>query len=392
MNIQRGEEMDSQAQEKKVKKAFWAIAAFYMLIAFEFFYMVSPFAIYFYSVYKPGLNFANEHPWMAWLASFFLPHFTEKTSSTLIDLHTAVGSVLAIVGFVTFCMGAGQVYYYKLARKGAVTGVVYNFIRHPQYASLAVCSFGLLLLWPRYIVLIVYVTMLFAYYFLARAEERECEEKFGQSYVDYKNKTNMFLPFSFPLVDKLPRLPKSGLGRSMSILALYFLTVISSICLARGIQSFALESLYALYSENSAYISMTRMAPDKLEKLVEIALANDEVQARLGDATGSINTKFLNYVLPSERHFGAIAMNPVEGTEGHYFFSWPDYDKNLYKIVFTKADLRTDENVQGKELLRSVVRRTSIVEVWIDLSQNQVTRIQNPPTTTRFGNIPLPIF
>ncbi len=41
------------------KRTFWALAIFYMLIAFEFFYMAGPFAIYFYSVYGPGLNFIN---------------------------------------------------------------------------------------------------------------------------------------------------------------------------------------------------------------------------------------------------------------------------------------------------------------------------------------------
>jgi len=33
-----------------------ASGAFYLLIAFEFFYMASPFAAYFYAVYGPGLD------------------------------------------------------------------------------------------------------------------------------------------------------------------------------------------------------------------------------------------------------------------------------------------------------------------------------------------------
>jgi hypothetical protein len=35
------------------KKTYWPVLGIYLLIAFEFFYMASPFAIYFYSVYKP---------------------------------------------------------------------------------------------------------------------------------------------------------------------------------------------------------------------------------------------------------------------------------------------------------------------------------------------------
>jgi protein-S-isoprenylcysteine O-methyltransferase Ste14 len=100
------------------KRTFWAVAILYVLIAFEFFYMASPFAIYFYSVYGPGLSFINNTPALAWLSSVFLPHIVVETSSVLLN--------------------------YKLARKGAVTGGIYNFIRHPQYVSLAICSFGLL--------------------------------------------------------------------------------------------------------------------------------------------------------------------------------------------------------------------------------------------------------
>jgi len=243
-------------EKKSGKKTFWTIWILYFLTAFEFFYMASPFAIYFYSVYRPGLSFINENQVLAWLSSFFLPHIVAETSSVLLNLHNVIGAMLAVAGFLTFCVGASQVYYHKLARKGAVTGGIYNFIRHPQYVSLSICSFGLLLLWPRYIVLLTFVAMLFAYYFLAKVGESECEEKFGQSYVDYKNKTNMFLPFKVSLVEKLPRLPKAGLKRYLAILGLYVSTAAVSIGLANRLESWSLESLHTLYSTDSAYISV----------------------------------------------------------------------------------------------------------------------------------------
>jgi protein-S-isoprenylcysteine O-methyltransferase Ste14 len=135
---------------------------FYLLIGFEIVYMISPFALYYYSVYGQSLNFLSENPVTAWLTTFFLPHVA-KTSSTLLNTVGDVGWTLALLGFLAFCVGAAQIYYYKFARKGMVIGGVYNFIRHPQYVSLSVCSLGLLLAWPRYLVLISFVTMLFAY-------------------------------------------------------------------------------------------------------------------------------------------------------------------------------------------------------------------------------------
>lgn len=382
--------MSIQIQKNSTKRTFWVVAAFYMLIAFEFLYMASPFALYFYSVYRPSLSFLNQYPGLAWLVSFFLPHIVIETSSTLVNLHNVIGAVLTAIGFLAFCVGAGQVYYHKLARKGAVTGGIYNIIRHPQYASLALCSFGLLVLWPRYIVLVMFITMLFAYYFLARVEERECEEKFGQSYLDYKNSTNMFLPFRIPLANQLPELPKSKLGRALSILALYILAIVISIGLAIGLQSLTLESLYAFYSKDSAYISVNKIEPDTLEKLAEIALTNEEVQARLENIPDRANAKFINYVLPAEWHVSEIPMNEVPGGGGHHFPA--DYDQNLYKIVFTKADLRTNQAIEGKELLLNTVKRTPIVEVWLDLAQSKVIDIQNPPTTIKYENVPVPIY
>ncbi|MFQ5771147.1 MAG: methyltransferase family protein [bacterium] len=166
----------------KIKKAFVPAAwLFYLIIGIEIIYMISPFAIYYYSTYGPSLNFLHTLPQTAWLSGFFLPHYV-NTSSFLLNSYQIVGWILVLVGFLFFLIGAGQIYYCKFTKKGAVTGGIYKFIRHPQYVAFAVMGFGLLLAWPRFTVLIMYVTMLFVYFFLAKKEEKECEEKFGESY------------------------------------------------------------------------------------------------------------------------------------------------------------------------------------------------------------------
>ena len=79
--------------------------------------MASPFAVYFYSVYKPALNFFNKSPSLGWLISFFMPHAIVETSSVFINIHNIVGAIFAVLGFLGFCIGAFQIYYYKLAKK-----------------------------------------------------------------------------------------------------------------------------------------------------------------------------------------------------------------------------------------------------------------------------------
>ena len=373
------------------KKAFWPVVIFYMLIAFEFFYMASPFAAYYYSVYGPGLNFMNENPTLAWLSSYFLPHIAVETSSLLLGLHEPVGIAMAILGFLAFCIGAIQVYYYKLVKKGAVTGGIYNFIRHPQYASLAICSFGLLLLWPRYIVLLGFVTMLFVYYFLAKLEEYECEVRFGQSYIAYKEKTHMFLPFKGPGMNKFPRLPKLGLKRYLAVIGLYLLAAAVSIGLADGLRDYSLKNLYTLYTKEAAYISVAKVDQDILKRIVAIALADEKVMTKLNSVEDTRTAKFLNYVLPTEWYVSEIPMKRVPDAKGGHYHP-ANYDKNLYKIVFTKMDLRTDREAEGKDLILNVVKRTPIAEVKVDLVRNRVSEIVDPATTIKYKNIPVALY
>lgn len=383
--------MSDQIQgDAAAKRTFWAVALFYMLIAFEFFYMASPFAFYFYSVYGPALNFVNNNSSLSWLIGVFLPHYA-KTSSDLLNMHIWIGLALAVLGFLAFCIGAGQVYYHKLARKGVVTGGVYNYIRHPQYVSLIVCSFGLLLLWPRYIVLVSFVTVLFAYYFLARAEEKECALKYGQSYIDYQNKTGMFLPHLVSTGRRLPSLPRAGLTRYLAILALHLVVVSASLGAASVLGSWTQDSLCALYSEDAVYLSIDRIDDNRLKQITGIALADPEVRSRLDAADAETNAKFINYVLPVEWNISEIPLNPVEGTRGHY--TPGDYNKSLYKIAFTRAELpEANKNAEGRDILSKALRRVPVAEAWIDLSSGRVINVNNPPASVMYEGIPVPVY
>ena len=99
-----------------------------------------------------------------------------------------------LAGIVVFFAGAIPVYWTKLRGGGAVTTGVYAWIRHPQYVGLAILGLGTLLLWPRFLVLVSYVTMLFLYAWLAEWEEERCLARFGESYQRYQSRTGRFLP------------------------------------------------------------------------------------------------------------------------------------------------------------------------------------------------------
>lgn len=381
---------DISRNGKTVKRTFWGATAFYLLIAFEFFYMASPFAVYFYSVYSPVLNFINNSSTFGWLISYFMPHIIVETASPIINMHNIVGAVLAVIGFAGFVIGASQVYYHKLKRKGIVTGGIYNYIRHPQYASFILCSFGMVILWPRYIVLFMFITMLFAYYLLAKIEERECEEKFGQSYIEYKKKTGMFLPFKLCSNKKISLLPNSKPGRIVAMLGIYCLALVVSIGIARTVNNYVLSSIYAVYTKDSATISVGKLEESKLEQIIEIALTNAEVKSLIDATNEEQNVKYLNYVLPTEWYVAEIPMAGI-GVNG-YHRSPQNYNKSEYKIIFTKAEMRSKGNVTGKQIIQNLKSREAFIEVWVNLKEGKVIKVLDMSDDIMYKDIPVAIY
>ncbi len=78
--------------------------------------------------------------------------------------------------------------------KELVTDGPYAVVRHPQYTGLMLGILGALVQWPTLLTLLMAPILVFTYYRLARREERELEQKFGERYAAYRAKTPMLLP------------------------------------------------------------------------------------------------------------------------------------------------------------------------------------------------------
>ncbi len=102
-----------------------------------------------------------------------------------------VSNGLMIAGLVL--MGAGWRRIYQ-TRGELVTGGVYAWVRHPQYAGLYLVTIGMLVQWPTIITVATWPILLVAYYRLARREEREAEARFGDAYRAYRDRVPMFVP------------------------------------------------------------------------------------------------------------------------------------------------------------------------------------------------------
>ncbi|KAB2832745.1 MAG: hypothetical protein F9K51_04595, partial [Candidatus Dadabacteria bacterium] len=132
----------------------------YLLTGLEIFIMISPFAAYFYSLYSPLMNMLHATPWTDWSTEFFLPHFVFP-DSLFLKLVGTIQVLSLCAGVVLFLSAAVPLYLSKFIRRGVVKGGLYRHVRHPQYLGLGIAGFGLLLYWPRFLILITYLTMLF---------------------------------------------------------------------------------------------------------------------------------------------------------------------------------------------------------------------------------------
>lgn len=71
---------------------------------------------------------------------------------------------------------------------------VYRYVRHPQYLGLMIVIAGLLIQWPTILTIAMLPFLIIMYYRLAKREEKEALEAFGERYEEYKRRTPMFLP------------------------------------------------------------------------------------------------------------------------------------------------------------------------------------------------------
>jgi len=165
----------------------------FFIMAFEVMIMISPFAFYFYSVFNPMLHWLGRYPATEWLTTFFLPHMI-LPPTLFLKVIRILGSILFVVGALSFTACALQVYLGKIFKWGIADKGLYRIIRHPQYLTLGLWGIGMSILWPRFLVLASLSLMFILYYFLAKDEERRMLNQFGEGYWRYMESTGMFLP------------------------------------------------------------------------------------------------------------------------------------------------------------------------------------------------------
>ncbi len=396
------------------RKVAWSAALlFYLLVAFEVIVMVTPFTIYFYSVYAPVLTWLERSSWTAWLTAFFLPHITYSGDPLLVALAYAA-PILLTLGLGIFFVCAGQVYGAKLFRKGIVSGGLYRRVRHPQYLGLSIAGLGLLLYWPRFFILVTYISMLFVYYLLARNEESRMLRKFGEGYGAYLDRTPMFLPGN-PGGRVFRLLFGATDGRGRHLLGLYAFSLLVAITLAFGLRSYSQAQVPLIWRDGLVAVSTSPVDSGRLSRTMAQVTQDPRVQALLDKHHNRPGHTLVAYVLPQEymmQHLIADLdehkAHHGEGEQGG-FIEVLKHLGEMYalkplrqlrdgagataqRVIFTEALQPTGNGVRREEVLDISVQRYPLFFADLDAQAGLVTLTMETPRRHTWGTIPVPAF
>ena len=391
---------------EKSKALFSSAIVLYFIIALEFLIMISPFAGFFYAVFNPLLIAAGEYPATRWLSAFFLPHMVVPPDGFLKFIRV-MGSVLLVGGMAVFLVCALQVYAHKLLKKGAALRGLYSALRHPQYLGLGVAGLGLAVLWPRFLVVVLWLVMLLLYYLLAMDEERRMLRAYPETYAAYMEKSGMFLPRRI----EQRVLPASGVGRRAAFVLIAALVLGGAFAL----RSYTIRHLPLWADANVVALAVNPDDAGMMDYRLPEVLRLPDVRARMTEGQ-----RYLVYFLPADYIMqGLIADTGGEWrlykqhhtismitdwifhpfghlTEGHTMHSPLGAAAHgaaggmERRLVFVKVSQAADQ--KPFDVFAIGAERTPQFMLDVDIHTLTVRELKDLPKETAWANVPTPVF
>ncbi len=385
----------------------------YALIGLEIIIMVSPFAFYFYSIYGPFLKGLYAFPPTRWLTAFILPHILFSGDPLLTWLER-IGFYLFPIGLWIFIVGAIHVYGAKILRKGLATKGLYAFVRHPQYLGLIVSGLGLFLFWPRFFILVMYVTVVFIYYHLARHEEREMERRYGEKYLAYKRKTGMFILGN--LGSRFSSLLRGWeFERRLSPFLVYALSLSITVMfgfLLREYSKGRIPSFYLEGEKTSVVFSYPRKEAE-MRRIINLALDDERTQSLIEKSNLDHKTSYVAHIVPTHHgmqrliatvdetlhrpqriHWGYLKFAIrllVPFTGGNHHQSCRAQKERL-RVIFSKLSSPDGGYIPESEAFSINAMRTPLFLVEVDSRTGEVLEVLETMPRHFWGDMPMPAF
>ncbi|NOQ45398.1 MAG: hypothetical protein GQ559_01785 [Desulfobulbaceae bacterium] len=404
------------ADLKNQKLLLIATIAAYCLIGVEIIIMISPFAVYFYSVYGPVLQFFASSSYLSWTTEFFLPHMVFTHDPVIVGISYL--QVLLIIGLLLFFFAAIPLYYGRFTNKGVVQFSFYAKIRHPQYLFLAISGFGLLLYWPRFIILIMYVTMLFVYYLLARNEEWRMKQEVPGVYENYIKNTSMFLPGE--PVGKVYNLLFGWMRPAwFGLFVAYCLTLLLSVSLAMGIRVYTVGKLQTMPAGAITFLSVFPRPADEVRELYQTVISSEEFQKAVAEGEQAN----LAYIFPGDFFLTALVTDKARrfsddiierfpevlewhkhkfsGGLGKFFRIYHNFltkpgnmetNYDVERFVFVRVENSQGELFSTDELFVIGAKRRPVLIMDVDAFDHEILSVISASGEHKWGTMPMPSF
>jgi len=405
-----------QQPSRPQKLLLWGAILAYCLIGVEIIIMISPFALYFYSVYGPILNFLSSSALLSWTTEFFLPHMVFMDDPLVQGLSYL--QILMVLGLCMFLYAAIPLYYGRFTNKGVVQKSFYSKVRHPQYLFLAISGLGLLLYWPRFIILILYVNMLFVYFFLAKNEEWRMKQEVPGNYENYMATTSMFIPGE-PGAKVFSLLFGWIQPKWLAFLALYVVAMGGALAVAYGIRVHTVNVLPVVEQQGYSLVSVFPRADEEVREIFRAV--------RMSENTTEFLWKHKNvnlvYIMPGDFFLTALVtdedrrfsddmlerfpeilewhQHKFKGGLGKFFKIFYNYVSTLAaietnydveRLIFVSVGDSQGHSVNGKAKFGLGVKRTPALVVDLDSYTHEVMSVIETSGYNKWGQMPMPTF
>jgi protein-S-isoprenylcysteine O-methyltransferase Ste14 len=391
-----------------------SVTLFYFLIGLEIVIMISPFAGYFYAGYGPLLDFLYGAKATSWLTGFFLPHAV-ITRNVLLNLLNSLGRFLFSFGLIAFFIGAVQIYSEKIRRKGIVSSILYRWVRHPQYLFLAISGLGLLLFWPRFIILILYISMLFIYYILAKNEEDRMLKQHGDSYAAYMQRTAMFIPGEPG--EKIFRVLLGWIRSPRLALAVgYIFILFFAIIVAFGLRRYTISQISSIYlpEKQITVVSIFPRSDQEMKEVFDVVYKDNRISSILSEYRQKEGHKgFLVYLMPVHYMMQGLFVAPFNSEEAplkkstwkkvvEFVFPYFSHFKHQNMMgsmnsgsvlmIFSQLTWPDGKYATANEALNFSVKHLPLMEVDVDLVHRSILEVKKTLKRNLWGRMPMPAF
>ncbi|NIS59835.1 MAG: isoprenylcysteine carboxyl methyltransferase [Proteobacteria bacterium] len=143
------------------------------------------------TIYLLSGFFGFDIPWLHQNGHLWSTLFRWGIFGAIVEM--VLGYAFVFFGISLLVEGWREVYRASRERRLA-TGRLYSTARHPQYTGIFLAVFGQLIHWPTIPTVVLFPTIIWAYYRLARREEVEMVKQFGEAYLVYQATVPMFFP------------------------------------------------------------------------------------------------------------------------------------------------------------------------------------------------------